>query len=392
MREILLVIAPGQRCTPAQSARLTRALRALGPLRVLQGEGALERALVRSTGARYRAVVLVDGRTALESVQRVSFAAPKVPIAVARFSAGPADWVARLYPGSGTPEAVWDLPPAGGEKALRRAVSARLDELLAPRPTEDGLTSVIVPCWNGLAYTRRCLAALARWTTRPYEALVVDNGSTDGTGDYLRRLRDPRVRVIANARNLGFAAAINQGLAASQGRWLVWLNNDVLVTPGWLEGLIGCARRHPRTGAVGPYTNRINGLQRVDDARYPLSALSGFASAWALRHAGRARSVHRLTGFCLLHPRESLVAVGGLDERFGMGCYEDFDFCLRLLQAGRELLLAEDVFVHHFGHKSFEANRVARSHIEENRRLFVEKWCRRSMLFLDLLDPELERR
>ncbi|MDX6769698.1 MAG: glycosyltransferase family 2 protein, partial [Elusimicrobiota bacterium] len=361
-------------------------------VRAWRGEGSLERVAGRAGLARCRAVVVVDGPLAVEAVQRVAYAAPRLPVALARFEAGPDDWVARIYPGTGTPEAVWDLPTAGGRAALRAALAARLDVLLAPRAPDDGAASVIIPCWNGLAYTRRCLKALARWTTRPYEVVVVDNGSTDGTGAFLRGLRDPRVRVITNARNRGFAAAVNQGLEAATGKWLVWLNNDVLVTPRWLEGLVGCAQRHPRAGAVGPYTNRINGLQRVADARYALASLPGFASAWALRHAGRARSVHRLTGFCLLHSRESLEAVGRLDERFGLGCYEDFDFCLRLLQAGRELLLAEDVFVHHFGHKSFEANKVARAHIEANRRLFVDKWCRRAMLFLDLLDPELERR
>ncbi len=312
-------------------------------------------------------------------------------MALARFGPALVVWAERLFPGPGTPEATWDLPPKGGA-ALRGAVRRELAALLAPRPAEAGLTSVVIPCWNGLAYTRRCLAALARWTTRPYEVVVVDNGSTDGTGAFLRRLRDPRVRVVTNRRNLGFAAAVNQGLAASRGRWLVWLNNDVVVTPGWLEGLIGCARRHPRAGAVGPYTNSINGVQRADPGPYSQKRLPALAQAWALKHHGRSRSVHRLAGFCLLHSREALAAIGGLDERFGMGCYEDFDFCLRLIQSGREVLLAEDVFVHHYGHKSFEENRVARRHIEENRRIFIDKWCHKSLVFLDQLDPELERR
>ena len=77
---------------------------------------------------------------------------------------------------------------------------------------------------------------------------------------------------------------------------------------------------------------------------------------------------------------------------FGMGCYEDFDFCLRLVQAGRELLLAEDVLVHHHGNKSFTENRVSSRHVEVNRRIFIDKWCHKSLAFLDHLDSELEPR
>lgn len=383
------------RDSAANAARLRRALEACGTLRTWswgeRGEG-LEHAAGLAVAAGCRAGVVADGVSAVECLERIARNFPRLPLALARFTPGPIEWSPRLYPGPGTPEAVWDLAPAPAA-ALAARVRRALDELAAPRFSGDpGLTTLIVPCWNGLSYTKRCLESVARWTDAPYEVVAVDNGSTDGTGAYLRSLRRPRVRVVSNKRNLGFARAINQGIAAARGRWIVWLNSDVIVTPGWLGGLLAAARRHPRVGAVGPYTNSINGLQRGGPGGYTMKTLPGAAQAWSLARAGRARSVHRLTGFCLLHPREAVDAIGGLDERFGLGCYEDFDFCLRLIQSGRELLLAEDVFLHHHGHKTFEENRVASRHIEENRRIFVDKWCRKSLLFLDGLDPELERR
>ncbi|HXS99822.1 MAG TPA: glycosyltransferase family 2 protein [Elusimicrobiota bacterium] len=390
-KPVFLVVPDGPAVPHATLARLARALAALGPVRPGRPHG-LEHALGRAHKAGCRAAVVVDGATAIECIERIALNAPRLPVALVRFSPGPAAWSPRFYPGTGTPEAVWDFSEPGGGDWSRCVESALADLLAPPAPPDSALTSLVIPCWNGLGYTKQCWKSVARWTDRPFEAIFVDNGSTDGTGAWLRGLRDPRVRVISNKRNLGFARAVNQGLAAARGRWVVWLNNDVVVTPGWLGRLVDCARRHPRAGAVGPFTNSINGLQRADIGAYTMRSLPLAAEAWALRHAGQARSVHRLTGFCLLHPREALAAVGGLDERFGLGCYEDFDFCLRLVQAGRELLLAEDAFVHHHGNKSFTENRVSSRHVETNRRVFVDKWCHKSLAFLDHLDRELERR
>ena len=84
-----------------------------------------------------------------------------------------------------------------------------------------GLASIIIPCWNQLECTRFCLSALVRHTRPPWELIVIDNGSTDGTGIYPAGVQDVApvpVTVVTNARNLGFPAAINQGLKAARGR------------------------------------------------------------------------------------------------------------------------------------------------------------------------------
>ena len=115
------------------------------------------------------------------------------------------------------------------------------------------LASVIVPCWNQLEFTRHCIAALRRHTREPWELVVIDNGSTDGTRDYLAGVQDMSpvpVRVVANARNLGFPAAINQGLRRARGEYLVLLNNDVVVTEGWLDHLVALASAS--TEGIGP--------------------------------------------------------------------------------------------------------------------------------------------
>jgi glycosyltransferase involved in cell wall biosynthesis len=117
-------------------------------------------------------------------------------------------------------------------------------------PTLGGLTSVIIPLWNQLEFTRKCLHALFRQTAPNWELIVIDNGSTDGTGSYLAGVQDASpvpVTVIANGTNRGFPAAINQGLQYARGEYLVLLNNDVVVTEGWLSQLIGLASVAPTT-------------------------------------------------------------------------------------------------------------------------------------------------
>ena len=112
------------------------------------------------------------------------------------------------------------------------------------RSANHELASIIIPCSNQLEFTRLCIAALVRHTRLPWELIVVDNGSTDGTAAYRSGVRDVAampVTVISNSRNIGFPAAINQGLKAARGEYLVLLNNDAVVTDGWLSQFIALA-------------------------------------------------------------------------------------------------------------------------------------------------------
>jgi GT2 family glycosyltransferase len=123
---------------------------------------------------------------------------------------------------------------------------------------QPGLASIIVPCWNQWEFTRLCLEALFCYTRTPWELIAIDNSSIDETGDELaavHRAAPVPVTLIRNTRNVGFPAAINQGLQVASGEYLVLLNNDAVVTAGWLDHLIaltGC-KRGTDTMTAGEY-------------------------------------------------------------------------------------------------------------------------------------------
>jgi GT2 family glycosyltransferase/Flp pilus assembly protein TadD/2-polyprenyl-3-methyl-5-hydroxy-6-metoxy-1,4-benzoquinol methylase len=236
-----------------------------------------------------------------------------------------------------------------------------------------GLTSIIILTWNQFEYTRLCLDSVRQHTHLPYELIVVDNGSTDGTVDWLRSL--PDVRLITNPTNLGFPKAANQGIGAAAGDNILLLNNDTVVTPGWLLRLLTRLHSNPDIGMVGPLTNCSAGPQQIPVLYRSLMELDGYAWDLGRRHRGESSEVGMLVGFCLLAKRAVLDRIGLLDERFGLGTFEDTDLSHRAIHAGYRLAICRDAFVHHFGSRTLIGNQVpAEQLLQENLRRFAEKW------------------
>ncbi|MBI3467730.1 MAG: glycosyltransferase, partial [Planctomycetes bacterium] len=218
-----------------------------------------------------------------------------------------------------------------------------------------------------------CLESIRFLTDEPYELIVVDNGSTDGTVEYLRSCSD--VRLIENAENRGFPAAVNQGIEVSRGEQILLLNNDVVVTTGWLRHQLAALRSDQQVGLVGPCSNCVAGFQQVPVRYEDLACLDGFAWEWGKEHRGNIIEVDRLMGFCLLIRREVIERIGLFDERFGIGNFEDDDFCRRARQDGFRAGIAQAAFIHHFGHASFRGSGADLGAIlKRNEQLYREKW------------------
>lgn len=273
-----------------------------------------------------------------------------------------------------------DLTPAG-KRPLR--LQARTEDVVLGRPVpsadRDGPpnTSIVVVTFDNLAFTRMTLESVLAHTAVPYEIVVVDNGSTDGTSEYLSVLgaRNRHVRVVRNAGNRGFAPAANQGIRAAVGEVVVLLNNDTIVTPGWISLLVAHLEERS-VGAVGPVTNQCGNAAEIDADYRTHGELLEVARQRAADR-GHSTVMPMLVMFCVALRREVLDEVGLLDERFEVGMFEDDDFARRLRAAGYELRCAEDVFVHHFGEASFSklyADGERSALFDANRRRFEEKW------------------
>ncbi len=241
------------------------------------------------------------------------------------------------------------------------------------------LASIIIVTYNNLALSKLCLESVLRNTEYPhFEIIVVDNNSKDDTPNYLRQLAElePSVKVILNDVNYGFAKANNQGIELSTGEYIVLLNNDAIVPPGWLSRLL----RHlddTQVGMVGPVTNFVGNEAKIEVPYSSWQQMESFTHQHTWQNDLLVSDIHMLAMFCVAMRREVFRQIGPLDERFGIGMFEDDDYSVRLRQAGYRIICAADVFVHHFGQAAF--GKLIRSGdydriFEENQRLYEAKW------------------
>lgn len=272
-------------------------------------------------------------------------------------------------------------PVARRPLRLSQATTERVLSAPVPRgpaPMASPSTSIVMVTYDKVVVTRMAVESVLANTAEPFELVIVDNASSDGTADYLQLLamRNPSVRVILNDSNVGFAAANNQGLAVARAPDLVLLNNDTIVPPGWLPRLLAHLEGEG-VGAVGPVTNRIGNEAEVQTTYTTYGQLLAAAQERADRLSGGHFDIPVLAMFCLAMRRETFVEVGELDERFGIGLFEDDDYARALAAAGRRSVCAEDVLVHHFGEASFGTLRSSGEWtrlFEANRDRFERKW------------------
>lgn len=239
--------------------------------------------------------------------------------------------------------------------------------------------SVIILTYNNLELTRACInSVLSRSDYPNLEIIVVDNASSDDTPAYLEDLahRHSNVRPVLNRENLGFAAGNNIGLSIATGDYLILLNNDTVVTQGWILTLLRHFQNNPKLGLLGPVTNNIGNEARIETSYRDIADMPAEALRYTLAHMGECFPIKNTAFFCVMLSRSTYELCGPISEDYGLGFFEDDDYCRKVELLGLTIACAEDVFVHH--HLSASFNKLSDSNrqalFEQNKLIYEKKW------------------
>ena len=258
---------------------------------------------------------------------------------------------------------------------------------------------IIIPTWNNLSYLKLCVESIRRNTDHPYNIVVVNSG-TDDTGRWLQE--QPDIIYYNSPVRLHFSAANNAGLRIAKERYVCFLNDDTIVSKGWLSALMHEAMK-PGVGAVGPFSNCDKGWLHdetiliegqelragmgIGDVERIVPAIESY------RHEKVVTDREWIAFYCTLAPRDVIDRVGILDEKFRSGD-EDLDYCRRIKKLGYRIVQSYDSWVFHFGgktRKKSEDTNHEQHHAEDraNHAYFNEKW--KKPIFALYTGPAWER-
>jgi glycosyltransferase involved in cell wall biosynthesis len=241
---------------------------------------------------------------------------------------------------------------------------------------------IIIPVWNQLQYTKECLNSLFKSTSFPFRLIVIDNASDAPTAQYLDSIKErnpEQVILIRNSENLGWVKAVNEGISCSDSPYVCVMNNDTVVYSGWLSEMAGVAEKDKSIGIVNP-------LWEVPK-RYRGTREDYFSKIVA-RERGKFIETDWVRGFCFLIKREVINKIGGLDEAFSPGYYDDWDYSARATKAGFKCVRAKGAFVWHYISTTYPevlGAKGAESLFQDKGKVFYQRWGRplRGLLIVD---------
>lgn len=221
--------------------------------------------------------------------------------------------------------------------------------------------SVVILTYNNYTeVTEPCLrSVLSNIDPKTTEIIIVDNCSKDCTVDEVDRYIESldkkySIKFQKNKANLGYAAGNNVGIKIASGEFIVLLNNDTLVSPGWLDGMHSCFELDPILGLVGPITNSVGNEQIVHFPSITNENYLDIFEGYREKLWPKIVETSDLGFFCVMMRHDAVNQVGMLDEGFGIGMFEDTDYCVRVSKAGFKLAFTQEVFIYHHGSFSFD--------------------------------------
>jgi hypothetical protein len=277
-------------------------------------------------------------------------------------------------------DSIYEVTSQNNEITTNRNSNASAEISRRP-PFQIGLrppVAIVILTWNGLTITQRCLTSIREKTRNvSYHLIVIDNGSTDGTVEWLQSQHD--VTLITNSENRGFAAGVNQGIAAAPpDHDILLLNNDTeIIEETWLAHLRDVANSHPAYGIVGCLLLFPNGLLQHAGTYMPQHNFWGYQIGGGEPFIGQypgIREVEGVTGACMYIRRDVINTIGGFDETY-FSYYEDTDYCLRALQAGFKVVCTGGAKVIHHENSSTKLNNADWwKMFSHGQRVFLNKW------------------
>jgi GT2 family glycosyltransferase len=247
--------------------------------------------------------------------------------------------------------------------------------------------SLIVLAYNNWKFTNQCLSTLLESLDEAHiekgvEIIVVDNGSNQATKQQMSRFgkkhknHKAKLQFVMLKENLGYPSGMNIGFEHSKGEIIAVLNNDLLFPKNWLNPLVQLLELQPKIGFAAPFMSYAAGsIQHVAKTFDTFEEMEQFSAYFTNLNKHQVVYVDKIIGACLVFRRNLLVTIGGNDFWYGIGNFDDVDWCLRARIAGYTIAVVGESFVHHIGHASFLQEPVQfNSSLQINQDKFERKW------------------
>ncbi len=235
------------------------------------------------------------------------------------------------------------------------------------------VVSIIVLAYNHLDMTKLCIQSLYQYTSHiDFELILINNGSSDGTEEYFCTLKD--AVKINFPKNIGVDKAINYGFRMAQGKYTLNLSNDIVVTYHWLDNLIACMESSDKIGMAVPVCGVSSNNQQVKLNFQSLDEMQMLAKEYNVSNPNLWEERLKLVTYTCLFRTDVQKAMGGFDEEFNPGAYDDDAISFSIRRAGYKLILAKDTYVHHFGSVTFNAEYTKNNLAQRNLSLFYSKF------------------
>jgi len=240
----------------------------------------------------------------------------------------------------------------------------------APSP----LVSLVVIAYNHLDYTRQCIESIYRYTSHiDFELITINNGSTDGTEEYFNSL--PHTKKISFPENLGVCKAINYGFRIAEGKYTMNVSNDIVATTHWLDNLLICMESDPKIGMAVPVCDASCNYQQITLPYQTMDEMQSLAARYNVSNPNLWEERLKLITYTGIYRTDLQKMLGGFDEDFNPGCYDDDAICFSIRRMGYKVIFAKDTFVHHFGSRSFNEEYAKDNTLQyRNRNLFIRKF------------------